>query len=296
MPATDPKTPQPIIKKIIKKGGHGHHGGAWKVAYADFVTAMMAFFLLLWLLNVTTKEQKQGISEYFSNSPSVVQNIGGGSGVFGGEAMLSQQQLQGTGVPNPKDKASDESQRKKEEEAFRKAEDQLKKAIEQVPELKELQDSLIIQRTPEGLRIQIVDQDRREMFPLGSASMYDHTAKLITLVAQVISQLPNKIAVSGHTDATAYGAGADYGNWELSADRANAARRVLERSGGIPETRLHRVAGKAASEPLNPENDPYAANNRRISILLIRESLVQQEEEMNRQAASGAYDGDWLTQ
>ena len=295
MPATDPKTPQPIIKKIIKKGGHGHHGGAWKVAYADFVTAMMAFFLLLWLLNVTTKEQKQGISEYFSNSPAIVQNMGGGPGVFGGMAMLSQQQLQGTGVPTPKDKAADESQRKKEEEAFRKAEDELKRAIEQVPELQQLKDSLIIQRTPEGLRIQIVDQDRREMFPLGSAQMYDYTRQLIALVAQVISQLPNKIAVSGHTDATRYRAGADYGNWELSADRANAARRVLEAT-GIPEERLHRVAGKAASEPLTPENDPYAANNRRISILLIRESLIQQEEAMNRQAASGAYDGDWLTQ
>lgn len=290
---------QPIIIKRIKKGGHGHHGGAWKVAYADFVTAMMAFFLLLWLLNVTTDEQKAGIAEYFS--PSVpVSHSSGGSGIFGGASPFeSANQVAAKdpfGFIVNKPKAADstksgEGQEKEkkqpqapdideeramevasriEEEQFQQAENELKQAIQDVPELKDLQDTLLIERTPEGLRIQIVDQDKRSMFPLGSADMYDYTKKLIRLVAKVVEKLPNHIAISGHTDAAPYRPGAAYTNWELSADRANASRRELLAAGVKPE-RVTRVAGMADREPLDPK-DPLSPRNRRITILLMREN------------------------
>lgn len=287
---------QPIIIKKIKKGGHGHHGGAWKVAYADFVTAMMAFFLLLWLLNVTTDEQKEGIAEYFSPTVAVSPSSGG-SGIFGGDsAFKTDTKIDSSnpfGFMVDKPTASDSSESpssnddarevdqseaervvaKMEEQKFDEAEEELNKAIEATPELENLSESLLIDRTPEGLRIQIVDQENKPMFPLGSAEMYDHTRKLIILVAQVIKKLPNKIAVAGHTDATPYRPGATFTNWELSADRANASRRVLEQA-GVGHERLFRISGKAATELLEPA-DPASPRNRRIAILLLREVPLQ---------------------
>lgn len=279
MPAPDIKQVQPIIKKIKKVTGHGHHGGAWKVAYADFVTAMMAFFLLLWLLNVTTEEQRQGIADYFNNVPQAIHTNGGGNGPFGGSsAVTAQNTLFGQGTPTMNKKTAQKIVKSQEEQAFKKVENQLRQAIQDVPELKGLADSLIIDQTPEGLRIQIVDQDKREMFPIGSAQMYDYTQQLLAMVAKAISQLPNKIAVTGHTDSAKYRR-TDFGNWELSTERANAARRVLEQT-SIPEDRLYRVVGKADTEHLVPDN-PLAPQNRRISIVLIRESLVEQEKRMD---------------
>lgn len=277
---------QPIIIKKIKKGGDGHHGGAWKVAYADFVTAMMAFFLLLWLLNVTTEEQKDGIADYFS--PSIaVSATSGGQGIFGGQSpfesdtkidaaqpfgFVVDRPVGAEGSGQPSDMSAEDAARvvaEKEEQQFEEAEEELRQAMEQVPEMQDLSENLIIERTPEGLRIQIVDKEDKPMFPLGSARMYDHTRELIKLVAKVIQKLPNKIAIAGHTDATPYRPGAAVTNWELSADRANASRRELEKH-GISTGRLFRVAGKAATDLLVPE-EPQSARNRRISILLLRE-------------------------
>jgi chemotaxis protein MotB len=281
--AGDAKKLQPIIIKRIKKGGHAAHGGAWKIAYADFVTAMMAFFLLMWLLNATTSDQTQGIADYFNNVPNAIHTTGGGDGPFGGSsAVTAQNTLFGQGSPTMNKKMAQNIVKKQEEKAFKKVEDQLRMAIKDIPELKGLADSLIIDQTPEGLRIQIVDQDKREMFPIGSAQMYDYTEQLLAFVSKAIVQLPNKIAVTGHTDAAKYRR-TDFGNWELSTERANAARRVLEKN-AITEERLYRVVGKAATEHLVQDN-PLAPQNRRISIVLIRDSLIDQEKTLSESSA-----------
>ena len=299
---------QTIVIKKIKKGGHGHHGGAWKVAYADFVTAMMAFFLLLWLLNATTDEQKLGISNFFS--PDAVSDGSSGSGgLFGGTTLNIEGALTSSGgpsegavvVPLPSTPAAqgdsdgdgadeDEAAGDPEEEAgaepteadiaqalaereqaqFERAEEVLRQAIQSVPELSDLQDSLIIEQTPEGMRIQLVDQERVSMFPSGSADPAQSTRRLARLVTEVIKQLPNQISISGHTDAVPYRTANGYTNWELSADRANAARRLLIDSGLAPD-RLALVQGRADTDPLLP-NDPTSPRNRRISFVLLREN------------------------
>ena len=313
--------PQPIIVKKVVKGGHGHHGGAWKVAYADFVTAMMAFFLLLWLLNVTTDEQQRGIADYFAPA-AVSQQQSGSGGAMGGQTMVRDgARISNAGLPTVVvsigdiqdededhddgkkfDPAGDEideegisnneeavegSERgrkgrpgeddiaeelaKREEEAFNEAMDAIEQAIEQAaPELQELAQNLMVDMTPEGLRIQLVDSNGRSMFPKGSPDLEGHTKQLLTLVTDVMNRLPNKIKITGHTDATPYRSSNGYGNWELSADRANASRRALLEL-GVPPARIDQVTGKAAQEPL-VENDPYADANRRISIVLIRQA------------------------
>jgi len=282
---------KPIIVKKIKKGGGGHHGGAWKVAYADFVTAMMAFFLLLWLLNVTTKEQKEGIAEYFDPTPKISLSHSGAGGMLGGltattdGAMVStvqpltQPQQQNPalrpGAQDITDEKFKEEQRKREQENFEKAKAALEKAIDDTPELKELKKNLMVDMTPEGLRIQIVDQDGEPMFPSGSAQMFEKTEKLMAKVAEIIRRMPNEISVRGHTDGVPYSKGAEYTNWELSSDRANSSRRVLLKY-GFPEKRINNVVGKADRDHLvvtNP-NDP---KNRRITIILLREELVVQD-------------------
>jgi len=284
---------QAIIIKKIKKGGHGHHGGAWKVAYADFVTAMMAFFLLLWLLNVTTKEQKMGLADYFTPA-SASQSESGAGGVLGGKTMMEQgakagdraqiavtvtiaqpEVVEKEGQPKDQTEAEKEKEFEKklaelEQQNFEEARDQLRQAIQEVPELADLKRNLLIDMTPEGLRIQLVDQDRQSMFPSGSSQMADRTKLLLQKVSQVIQRLPNKVSISGHTDSTAFRGGENgYGNWELSTDRANASRRALTDS-GVPASRIQNVIGKADSDPLLP-NDPTNAANRRISIVLLRD-------------------------
>lgn len=298
----DGNQPVIIIKKV-KKGGAGHHGGAWKVAYADFVTAMMAFFLLLWLLNVTTAEQKQGLADYFAPTSSSRSESGAG-GVLGGQTMIvdgakisDRGQVNVTVAIAPpsedapgmkfkdkdkdfdkekdKDGAVDEKElerqmAEREQKAFEEARDQIRQAIQEVPELSDLKRNLIIDMTPEGLRIQLVDQDRQSMFPSGTAEMHDRTRLLLQKVSQIIARLPNRISISGHTDSTPFRGGANgYGNWELSTDRANASRRVIVES-GIPQTRIDNVIGKADSDPLIA-SDPTNPANRRISIVLLRE-------------------------
>ncbi|MBT6118988.1 MAG: flagellar motor protein MotB [Rhodospirillaceae bacterium] len=293
-----------IIKKVRKGGDHGHHGGAWKVAYADFVTAMMAFFLLLWLLNATTEAQKAGIADYFSPASLSKTNSGAGQ-ILGGTSISldgSKASDQTTGgvllaLPSTADpsemgegyretdpaeveaaRTEDEEvdekdfeklQAEREEEEFARAERELREAIENVPALAQLAESLIIDHTPEGLRIQIVDQEKLSMFPLGSSAMYDHTKTLLGHVSTVIQSLPNRLSVSGHTDALPYAADKSYTNWELSSDRANASRRALLDS-GFPAGRIARVVGLAETEPLIAE-DPADPRNRRISIVILRE-------------------------
>lgn len=304
--ATEEGDLQPIIVKKIKKGG-GHHGGAWKVAYADFVTAMMAFFLLLWLLNVSTDEQRNAISSYFDPShPVVSQTTSGAGGVLGGlsvapeGAMVSTVQPisatdprgsstnnksskkqggtekgegkgQQTAAEQAIEKAKEEL-RKKEEDRLKKAEEALKKAINDNPELAEMKDNIMIDMTPEGLRIQVIDKDGKPMFASGSARMYEKTQKLLTKVGEIIQKEPNELSIRGHTDSVPYGPGADYTNWELSADRANSSRRVLLDS-GMPAERINNVVGKADTEHLIPD-DPRNASNRRISIILLKEELT----------------------
>ena len=281
---------QPIIIKRVKKGGHaGHHGGAWKVAYADFVTAMMAFFLLLWLLNVTTEEQKKGIADYFDPNPKIATMESGANGMLGGlaiskeGAMVQDQKVSSPQQNDPalrpgQDPITDEKLkeeiRKREEANFKKAEAALKKEMEADPELKELQKNVMMDMTPEGLRIQIVDQEGKPMFPSGSAEMYDRTKSLLEKVAAVIRKMPNEISVRGHTDGVPYSKGTGYGNWELSADRANSSRRVLV-AAGFPDKMVNNVLGKADKDHMMPDK-PNDERNRRISIILLREELVTQ--------------------
>ncbi len=284
---------QPIIVKKVKKAGHGHHGGAWKVAYADFVTAMMAFFLLLWLLNVTTDEQKDGIADYF-NPSTASQSSSGSGGILGGASLSSEgAKVSEGGVPTvvmtltpPEQKegeddaeaeADEEKERdldkelaQREQAAFERARHALSQAIQEVPDLADLAKHLLVDMTPEGLRIQLVDQDRRSMFPSGSAALQDHTERLFGLIVKAVERMPNKIKITGHTDAAQFRAGSGKDNWQLSADRANASRRALLQA-GLPAARIAQVGGKAETEPLMPD-DPFNARNRRISVVLLRES------------------------
>jgi chemotaxis protein MotB len=287
----DEKAPVIVIKKVVKGGG-GHHGGAWKVAYADFVTAMMAFFLLMWLLNATTEEQRQGIAEYFDPTPMEVSDTtSGAGGVMGGltvsevGARVSEVQpitqndqvTPDTSIKsqfNPEDASREQLEaelRKREDASFEEIKQQIEEAI-QASDLQNLSKNLKIDMTPEGLRIQIVDQDGESMFPVGSAKPYEKTVKLLATVGDIIKKMPNQISVRGHTDSAPYGAGASYTNWELSADRANASRRVLL-SSGIQDKKIENVVGKADTEHLVTEK-PTDPQNRRISVILLRESLT----------------------
>jgi len=287
--------PQPIIIKKINKGHAGAHGGAWKIAYADFVTAMMAFFLLLWLLNSVTQEQLEGISNYFapvtaSSSTSGSGDILGGKTITedGAAANSTSRDAVTVDLPPPKagtggeDNADTQSDaegggeadatakdlEKAEQDQFEKAKQELEDTIAGIPQMRQLAESLMVDNTPEGLRIQLVDQDGLAMFPSGGADMYVHTKRLIELVAKVINELPHKLAVSGYTDSVPFVTDNGYSNWELSADRANSARRSLQHF-KVPEERFSRVVGKAATEPLMPD-DPTNARNRRLSIVLLK--------------------------
>jgi chemotaxis protein MotB len=292
-----------IIKKVIKKGGHGHHGGAWKVAYADFVTAMMAFFLLLWLLNATTEEQKKGISNYFAPT-SISNSQSGAGGILGGMSLSEVSALKAEQLPplQPRqtqegveakeateedptrgskaegqgieDEVLREARRAEEARELEQAAAHLRQAIQESPELAELAQNLLVEMTPEGLRIQIIDQDRRPMFASGQVAPLPYTRQLLAKVAEVIQSVPNAISISGHTDAVPFRRADGYSNWELSADRANAVRRILM-DVGISAERVLNVTGKADKEPLI-KDDPNAASNRRISVTLLYSDISGQ--------------------
>jgi chemotaxis protein MotB len=285
-----------LIKKIKKVSGGGHHGGAWKVAYADFVTAMMAFFLLMWLINTTDPEQKRGIAEYFAPA-SVSDSTSGSGGLLGGTAlgqdgskaagsMSVTEQLAPQAPPDaPTDSgsspnvasASEEALRaeisRREAQEFQSAAESLRQAMQRMPELAELSKQLIIDQTPEGLRIQLVDQEGRSMFDQNSARPNARAQVLLRAVAQVINRLPNRVAISGHTSSVAgSGRASTAADWPLSANRADASRAILQQAGVDPD-RVYSVAGKAGSDPLYPD-DPSLAGNRRIAIVLLREAPV----------------------
>lgn len=285
----DEEEKQPIIIKKIKKKADGHHGGAWKVAYADFVTAMMAFFLLLWLLSTTPTETLVGVADYFKPTPRISDSKSGSSGVMGGttvatDGALTQQikpliDRQQKEDPVLKEDISDDAfereMQRREQEAFEKAEEALKKAIEESPELEEMAGALKIDMTPEGLRIQIIDQEGKPLFATGSATLLPHTKKLLSEVSKIIQKLPNEISVRGHTDSIPYGRGALYTNWELSGDRANASRRELLRA-GLPSSRINNIVGKADTDHLYADT-PNDGRNRRISIIMLHDYLTRRE-------------------
>jgi chemotaxis protein MotB len=280
--------PRPIIIKKVKKGGHGHHGGSWKVAFADFATAMMAFFLLMWLLEATTEEQKGAISEYFNNpsnvqgaspvpSPTPIQGPGGASTSMiklGGGMELHRDAALPTDAAPPTpgtqtqtraddDGAQDE---KLDNERLAGLLQELHKAIDERESLAKFKDQILLDVTPEGVRIQIVDHERRSMFPLGSARLENFSSDILKELAHIVSGVPNRISISGHTDMRQYIA-VNYTNWELSADRANAARRALL-AGGLAPEKIGRVVGLASSVLLDP-SAPQSPINRRISIVVM---------------------------
>ena len=288
----------PIVIKRVRKRGHGHHGGSWKVAFADFATAMMAFFLLMWLMGATTEEQKGAISEYFNNpsnvqgasvvpSPTPINGPGGASTSMievGGGAELHRNAAPPAEVAPPTAGASTESGA--DDDARAEALDRerleallatLKTAIDEREALAPFKDQILLDVTPEGVRIQIIDHERRSMFPLGSARLEDFTRNILVELAKIIDAVPNRISISGHTDVKPYVA-VNYSNWELSADRANAARRALI-AGGLPADKVGRVVGLASSVLLDA-SVPESPINRRISIVVMNkrtEAAITQE-------------------
>ena len=296
----DPSQPI-VIRKVVEEGGHGHHGGAWKVAYADFVTAMMAFFLLLWLIASANEATLEGLSRYFSESDLNVGTPGGSGGLLDGISVTPEQTVSSVpvspfdmsvrvpttdeetppafeldlsgaeGVEGEDSGAEDPllaaERARREEENFERAKAAILNTIASTPELEKFKKQLLIDETPEGLRIQLIDREHSAMFPAGGARMYPHTRKLLRLVVEAIKGLPNKISIRGHTDATPFSASSGYDNWKLSSDRANATREELIELGLAPE-RIAEVVGKADTEPLITE-DPRDPRNRRISIVLL---------------------------
>ncbi len=347
------KSVKPMIvirKEEVVEGGH--HGGAWKVAYADFVTAMMAFFLLMWLLNATTEEQKRGLADYFSPNNLMARTNSGFGAPFGGttpnvdgslasdrgavqlttgpthpniDADDNEGDVPATPVKHPtsgpslltmaedggvapapllaanaqaapfqavapdkvrplvnqppanrnapplpaSQEAAAQAEREQHERMeFERAAEQIREAVRSDPALAGLAKQLAIDVTPEGLRIQIMDEERQPMFAFGASALNDRARALLSKVAPVLLRLPEAIAIDGHTDAAPY-RGGDRSNWELSAERANATRRLLT-DAGLPETRFRSVAGHADRDPLLPA-DPMAAANRRIAILVLRD-------------------------
>ncbi|QEA12604.1 flagellar motor protein MotB [Comamonas flocculans] len=278
---------QPIIIKRVKKADHGAHGGAWKIAYADFVTAMMAFFLLMWLLGSTSKGDLQGIAEYFASPMKVAMQGGDGAGnsssvIQGGGTDLARvygQMKRSQDSDADKGRTSQqarpqsiEAQRAErariDAQRIKELQGKLESVITQDMALNEYRSQIRIDVTPDGLQVQIVDEQNRPMFDSGSALVKNYMRSILRAIGGALGGVENRISIAGHTDATPYGNGErGYSNWELSADRANASRRELV-AGGMPDDKLIRVVGLAASDPLQPQ-EPRAAVNRRITITVL---------------------------
>jgi chemotaxis protein MotB len=303
--ATQAKNDRPIIVvKRVKKGRAGHHGGAWKVAYADFVTAMMAFFLVMWLVTAVSKDKRAAIFEYFKNpSMETGKSVKPAPGQMGpGGASTSPINL-GGGLDSPRTLASrkpdiganpnlpvreqiadrkfdDKSSDKPETEELARARvkeaehkkletlmEELKEAVSKSQALQPFKDQLLLDITPEGIRIQIVDAQNRPMFDVGSARLRDYTQSILHELTPYLSSVPNRISITGHTDIRPYPGQGGYSNWELSADRANAARRALVMA-GLPDAKIARVVGLSSSV-LFDRQDPQSPINRRISIVIM---------------------------
>lgn len=275
----DSKKLQPIIIKKVRRGGHAAHGGAWKIAYADFVTAMMAFFLLMWLLGSTTDGDKKGIAEYFASPMKVAMMGGSGAGdassvVKGGGTDLTRangQVKQGDIEAQRKTiqlKALKADQRRAEAARLEALKQKVENVLASNPKLAAMHSQIRLEMTRDGLRIQIVDEQNRAMFDSGSAVVKPYMRELLREIGAVLAEVPNRLTLEGHTDAQPFGAGErGYSNWELSSDRANASRRELG-AGGLPDDRVLLVQGMASSVLFDPA-DPLSAVNRRISILVM---------------------------
>jgi chemotaxis protein MotB len=280
---------RPIIIKRIKKTGAAAHGGAWKIAYADFVTAMMAFFLLMWLMGSTSKGNLQGIADYFQTPLRVAMGGGSGSGdsssvIQGGGKDLTRRegQVKNSDQPAPKKsynmKAAQADMARIEMGNLKALKAKIEAKIESSPTLSQYKNQLLIDITTEGLRIQIVDEQNRPMFALAKADLQPYTKEILRQIGQTLNDMPNKIGLSGHTDATPYSNGEKgYSNWELSADRANASRRELV-AGGMNESKILRVVGLSSAVPFD-KADPLNASNRRISIIVMNRKA--EEEALN---------------
>ncbi len=279
----DDKAPIIIIKKVKKVAG-GHHGGAWKVAYADFVTAMMAFFLLMWLLGMTDEITKKGLSEYFS--PNVVSaSKSGAGGILGGQEISEEGSLNEDDEVLASDEKIEVESRAgqfkikalnvEDLESFNDAKDEIRKKIFKNSALKELKENLIIDMTHEGLRIQIIDKEGKPMFKPGSPIPLPHTIQFIKAITEIIKILPNNISLRGHTDSSTYSAKATYTNWELSADRANATRKIMK-TAKFPVDQFKDIQGKADREHFDIMN-PMAATNRRVTIMVLKQSTEYKE-------------------
>ncbi|WP_293997751.1 flagellar motor protein MotB [Sphaerotilus sp.] len=278
--AGDAKKLQPIIVKKIKKGGHGAHGGAWKIAYADFVTAMMAFFLLMWLLGSTSEGDKKGLQDYFQ-SPLRVAMMGGGSGSGDSSSVLrgGGQDITRTGGQVKKGDIEAErktyqlqalkaSQATAEKQRLESLRDRVKEVVSNLPALSAFKSQIRLDMTRDGLRIQIVDEQNRPMFDSGLDQVKPYMRDILRAIGSVLAEVPNKLTLEGHTDALPFSGGVGgYSNWELSSNRANASRRELI-AGGLKDERVLRVQGLASSVPFD-KHDPRNPVNRRISIIVM---------------------------
>lgn len=316
IPKTGDEKVRPIYVRRVKKVAAGHHGGAWKVAYADFVTAMMAFFLVMWLVTAVSKEQRAAIFDYFKN-PSMEpgKSVKPAPGQMGPGGASSSPINLGGGLDAPKtsmqrtdrigatvmtepakpiDLTTEEEkaaellamERLKEKERLESLMNDLKEAVEKSQALEPFKDQLMLDITPEGLRIQIVDAQNRPMFDLGSSRLKSYTVQILGEVTTYLRTVPNRISVTGHTDTTPYAGVTGYTNWDLSTDRANAARRAMELH-GLPTERISRVVGLSSSVLFDRQN-PRNPVNRRISIVVMTEQAQQEVSRVDLPALANA--------
>ncbi len=273
-----------IIIKKVKKGGHAHHGGAWKIAYADFVTAMMAFFLLMWLISMTTQEQKVGLAEYFAPA-SLSATTSGAGGMLQGTALDSSGNKSAkprdteTGSAEQKDKARkarpgqagdpDAGRQAVNAEINYSAMASLRQALQTMPDIAELSHNILIEPTREGVNVSLVDENGRAMFREGSVDPYDRTRRVLEAIAPALRRLPNRLTITGHTSTARPGTGSAQAGepWNLTAGRALAVREILS-GAGVPSDNFSAVVGRADTEPYFPDN-PYIASNRRVTITLL---------------------------
>ena len=287
---------QPIIVKRIKKSAAGHHGGAWKIAFADFATAMMAFFLVMWLMSSATPEQKKLISGYFqdpigfseSASPYVIDL--GGTPTPAPDKTLNPEPKDADEAPEvPVDAEQVESLAEQiERERLDLLLQELQNKVDENPQLQKFKDQILFEITQDGLRIQIMDAANRPMFDSGSARLQPYFEDILLAMSDTIKAVPNKIGISGHTDAKPFAGAGDFGNWELSASRANAARRTLV-AGGYPEEQVARVVGYASSALFDRE-DPLNPVNRRIDIIVLTKKAQRNIEGEQQPVPEGAPD------
>ena len=275
-----------VIKRIKKVRGGGHHGGSWKIAYADFVTAMMAFFLLMWLIGSTTKGDLEGIAEFFRTPLKVALAGGSGSGdsssvIQGGGQDLTRSagQVQKSETPAERQTINLQAARaelaRQELEKLESLKRRVDQAIENDPKLSQFRNQIKLEITPEGLQITVVDEQNRAMFDTGRAALKDYTRDIMQAIGGLLNDVDNAISLAGHTDSAQYALGErGYSNWELSADRANASRRELV-AGGMDESKVLRVVGLSSSLPLDA-NDPLNPMNRRISLVVLNEKTERQ--------------------